>query len=77
MPRRPSQFLQVRGTDTQPVRTMPEQDETGKGDSGPHSGVPIRRQLDAHERTTNPQGIVDAPDELLAMLMQQLRRQDA
>jgi len=53
---------------------MPEQDETGKGDSGPHSGVPIRRQLDAHERTTNPQGIVDEPDELLAMLMQQLRR---
>ena len=73
MPRRPSQFLQVRGTDTQPVRTMPEQDETGKGHSGPHSGVPIRRQLDAHERTTNPQE-VDAPDELLAMLMQQLRR---
>ena len=73
MPQRRS-FFQSRGTDTQPVRTMPEQDETGKGDSGPHSGVPIRRQIDAMDRTTNPEGIEEPPDELLALLRKQLGR---
>lgn len=44
----------VRGGVTQPARTMPEQDETGKGHSGPHSGVPIRRQLAARLREVAP-----------------------
>lgn len=80
MAKRPSQFFQSRDGDTQPVRTMPEQDETGKGHSGRHSGVPIRRQIDAQDRMVNPQGLPDAigegpgGEELLALLMAQLKR---
>jgi|TARA_Y100000310_G_scaffold32306_1_gene30648 hypothetical protein len=53
MPRRQKPFGVRKGM-TQPVRTMPEQDETGKGHSGPHSGIPIRRQIDAQGRNTEP-----------------------
>lgn len=58
---------------TQPARTMPEQDEVGKGASGPNSNVPIRRQIAALERTTNPQGLPD-PADTLESLLRQVRR---
>lgn len=62
---------------TRPTRTMPEQDETGIGDSGPTSNVPLERQNNALARMTaplggNPQdGSEDAVQAILALLRRQ------
>jgi hypothetical protein len=61
-------FFGARQGVTQPARTMPEQDEVGKGASGANSNVPIRRQIAALERTTDPQRTPGAPDSLESFL---------
>ena len=62
---------------TRPVRTTPEQDETGIGDSGPNSNIPIQRQTSALARSVDPFGLDDenGDQEALQGILELLRRQ--